>query len=329
MAIIAIMCDNRPNASSSKATFNKDLFPVSAKRLQAAPAQPARPSPATAAVRPSAAARPPDLGSPAGMSVADEIQALSGDPNFMTSLARGLAVIRGFSQQRRRMSIAQLSLRTGIPRAAVRRCLYTLGKLGYVGSEDGRAFALRPQILALGHAYLSSVPLVMAAQPVLDQVSGAIHESCSLAILDGDEILYVARSSSSTRIMSIDLGVGSRLPAHCTSMGRVLLAGMAPDELAAYMRRVKLVPYTSRTVVTKEKLGEVIASVRLNEYALVDQELEIGLRSIAVPVKDYRERVAAAINVSVQAPRVSTTEMEKTVLPALRTAATELGMLLA
>ena len=296
-----------------------------AKRMTAAPSPPPMPSPAIIGDPPG---RRPEAAKPDAISAADEIQALSGDPNFMTSLARGLAVIRGFSQQRRKMSIAQLSLRTGIPRAAVRRCLYTLGKLGYVGSEDGRAFALRPQILALGHAYLSSVPLVMAAQPVLDQVSDAIHESCSLAILDGDEILYVARSSSSTRIMSIDLGIGSRLPAHCTSMGRVLLAGMAPDELAAYMRRVKLAPYTNRTVVTKEKLGEVVAAVRVNEFALVDQELEIGLRSIAVPVKDYRGRVAAAINVSVQAPRVSLSEMEKTVLPALRTAATELGMLL-
>jgi len=260
---------------------------------------------------------------------ADEIQALSGDPNFMTSLARGLAVIRGFSQQRRKMSIAQLSLRTGIPRAAVRRCLYTLGKLGYVASEDGRSFALRPQILSLGHAYLSSVPLVMAAQPVLDQVSAAIHESCSLAILDGDEILYVARSSASTRIMSIDLGVGSRLPAHCTSMGRVLLGGMGADDLAAFLRRVKLAPYTPRTLVAKDRLADTIATVARQQYALVDQELEIGLRSIAVPVKDFRARVAAAINVSVQASRVSVTEMEKSFLPALRAAADELGMLLA
>ncbi|MEP7276810.1 MAG: IclR family transcriptional regulator C-terminal domain-containing protein [Betaproteobacteria bacterium] len=259
---------------------------------------------------------------------AEDIQALSGDPNFMTSLARGLAVIRGFSHQRRRMSIAQLSLRTGIPRAAVRRCLYTLGKLGYVSSEDGRMFALRPQILSLGHAYLSSVPLVMAAQPVLDQVSEAIHESCSLAILDGDEILYVARSSASTRIMSIDLGVGSRLPAHCTSMGRVLLAGAADNEFSAFLRRVKLAPFTDRTIVTRDALADAIERVRKQQYALVDQELEIGLRSIAVPVKDFRDRVAAAINVSVQAPRVSVAEMEKAFLPALRAAANELGMLL-
>jgi len=259
---------------------------------------------------------------------AEEIQALSGDPNFMTSLARGLAVIRGFSQQRRKMSIAQLSLRTGIPRAAVRRCLYTLGKLGYVGSEDGRMFALRPQILSLGHAYLSSVPLVMAAQPILDQVSETIHESCSLAILDGDEILYVARSSASTRIMSIDLGVGSRLPAHCTSMGRVLLAGMGEPELATFLRRVKLAPFTNRTIVAKDALADTVERVRKQQYAVVDQELEIGLRSIAVPVKDFRDRISAAINISVQAPRVTVAEMERTFLPALRTAADELGMLL-
>jgi len=288
-----------------------------------APAVPTPPDVVAAATP--APATPP---LPTVPTAAEEIQALSGDPNFMTSLARGLAVIRGFSQQRRKMSIAQLSLRTGIPRAAVRRCLYTLSKLGYVQSEDGRMFALRPQILSLGHAYLSSVPLVMAAQPILDQVSAAIHESCSLAIQDGDEILYVARSSASTRIMSIDLGVGSRLPANCTSMGRVLLAGLADDELAAFLRRVKLTPFTHRTIVQKDALADAIARVRRQQYAVVDQELEIGLRSIAVPVKDFRQRVAAAINVSVQATRVSVAEMEKTFLPALDAAAQELGMLL-
>jgi len=289
----------------------------------AAPAHPTAPDARAAAI--TAPSTPP---LPTVPTAAEEIQALSGDPNFMTSLARGLAVIRGFSQQRRKMSIAQLSLRTGIPRAAVRRCLYTLSKLGYVQSEDGRMFALRPQILSLGHAYLSSVPLVMAAQPILDQVSAAIHESCSLAIQDGDEILYVARSSASTRIMSIDLGVGSRLPANCTSMGRVLLAGLADDELAAFLRRVKLTPFTHRTIVQKDALADAIARVRRQQYAVVDQELEIGLRSIAVPVKDFRQRVAAAINVSVQATRVSVAEMEKTFLPALNAAAQELGMLL-
>ncbi|MBU6483574.1 MAG: helix-turn-helix domain-containing protein [Betaproteobacteria bacterium] len=278
---------------------------------------------------PNTTSRKPAATEPADTWTADQIAAYAGDPDFMTSLARGLAVVRGFSQQQRGLSIAQLSLRTGIPRAAVRRCLYTLEKLGYVAAEDERTFALRPQILSLGHAYLSSTPLVMAAQPVLDRVSAALYESCSLAIMDSDEILYVARSASGKRLLSIDLGVGSRLPAHCTSMGRVLLAGLAPDDLASYLRRVKLAPHTGRTIVSRERLAEVLAGVRDVGYALVDQELEIGLRSIAVPVKDSRSRVVAAINIGTQASRVSVAEMQRSFLPALRDAAAELGLIAA
>jgi IclR family transcriptional regulator, pca regulon regulatory protein len=264
----------------------------------------------------------------APLTMAAQIQTHAGDPNFMSSLARGLAVIRAFSQQRSRLSIAQLSLRTGIPRAAVRRCLYTLTQLGYVACEDGRNFALRAQILALGHAYLSSTPLVTSAQPLLDQVSQAVHESCSMAILDGDEIMYVARSSTSKRIMSIDLGVGSRLPAFCTSMGRVLLANLPAAELSAYLRRVKLTPHTSKTLVAKDRLASALDTVGTQGYAIVDQELELGLRSIAVPVSDSRGRVAAALNVSVQAVRVTIPEMEQSFLPPLHAAAHDLGMLL-
>ena len=223
----------------------------------------------------------------------------------MASLARGLTVIRGFSQQRSRMSVAQLSLRTGIPRAAVRRVLYTLSALGYAGTDDGRTFTLRPQILALGHAYLSSTPLVMSAQPLLDQVSASVHESCSMAVLDGDEILYVARSSSSRRIMSIDLGIGSRLPAYCTSMGRVLLAHLPPSELAAYLRRLKLVALTEKTQLAKDKLAAILEAVRIAGYAVVDQELEIGLRSLAAPIHDARGQVVAAVNISTNASAVA------------------------
>ncbi len=263
------------------------------------------------------------------ISSAAEISAYAGDPDFMATLARGLAVIRGFSQQRTRMSIAQLSQRTGIPRAAVRRVLYTLSKLGYAACDDGRMFELRPQILAIGHAYLTSTPLARSAQPLLDNVSRAVHESCSMAILDGEDILYVARSSSSQRIMSIDLGVGSRLPAYCTSMGRVLLAQLPPAELTAYLRRVKLRPLTDRTELAKDKLAAVVETVRAKGYALVDQELEIGLRSIAVPVADPGRRVAAALNASTQVARVTIAEMERRFLPPLRAAARDLGMLLA
>jgi len=260
---------------------------------------------------------------------AHEIQGYAGDPNFMASLARGLAVIRAFTQQRRHLTIAQLSQRTAIPRAAVRRCLYTLSMLGYVGTEDGRTYALRPRILALGHAYLSSTPLVYAVQPLLDQITSVLHESSSLAVLEGDEILYIARSSTTTRLMSIDLGIGSRLPAYCTSMGRVLLAGLADADLDIYLSRVKLVKLTTRTVSTADELKVALNAVRRNGYAVVDQELEIGLRSIAVPVSDREGRSAAAINVGTQSSRVSVAEMESKFLPPLRAAAHELGLLLA
>ena len=266
---------------------------------------------------------------PPSVTPALEIQGYAGDPNFMASLARGLAVIRAFTQQRRHLTIAQLSQRTAIPRAAVRRCLYTLSMLGYVGTEDGRTYALRPRILALGHAYLSSTPLVYAVQPLLDQITSVLHESSSLAVLEGDEILYIARSSTTTRLMSIDLGIGSRLPAYCTSMGRVLLAGLTDAELDVYLSRVKLVKLTTRTVSTADELKVALNAVRRNGYAVVDQELEIGLRSIAVPVSDREGRSAAAINVGTQSSRVSVAEMESKFLPPLRAAAHELGLLLA
>jgi len=261
-------------------------------------------------------------------STADDIASQSGDPNFMTSLARGLAVVQAFSQQRRLMSISQISQKTGIPRAAVRRCLYTLAKLGFVAAEDGRNFALRPRILSLGHAYLASTPLAKAAQPVLRHVSNTLNESSSIAILDGDEILYIARASTS-RIMTIDLDIGSRLPASSTSMGRVLLSGLSAEELSAYLDRVKLVQYTPNTLITREKLATELAKINSQGYSVIDQELEIGLRSIAVPILSQSGKIVAAINVGVQAARVSVAEMETRFLPVLREAAEELSLLVA
>ena len=266
---------------------------------------------------------------PRHVTPASEIDALTGDPNFMTSLARGIAVIRGFTQQRRHLTIAQLSQRTALSRAAVRRCLYTLAKLGYVSSDDGRGYSLRPRVLALGHAYLSSTPLPTLAQPLLDSISDQLHESSSMAVLEGDEILYVARSTTTTRLMSIDLGLGSRLPAYCSSMGRVLLADLPAAEIDAYLSRVSLVKLTHRTVSTASELKRVLATVQRHGYAVVDQELELGLRSIAVPVKDAAGRSIAAINVGTQSARVSIAEMESKFLPALNSAAAELGTMLA
>jgi IclR family pca regulon transcriptional regulator len=248
----------------------------------------------------------------------------TGDPNFMTSLARGLDVIRGFSREQRHMSVAQLAQKTGISRAAVRRCLYTLGQLGYVATLDGRSYSLKPKLLGLGHAYLSSTPLVVSAQPFLDRVSEAVNESCSLATLDGEDILYLARSVTS-RIISVTLNVGSRLPAHCTSIGYVLLAHLPPAELDAFLRNVVLKPYTERTVTSPEKLRDQLEQVRQLDYAVADQLMEVAVRSIAVPVRNAAGRVVAGINVIVQTGRVSLRDMRTLYLPHLQAAARELG----
>jgi IclR family transcriptional regulator, pca regulon regulatory protein len=251
----------------------------------------------------------------------------SGDPNFMTSLARGLAVIQAFSTQKRQLTISQVSAKTGFSRAAVRRCLYTLIKLGFAGSDDSHNFFLQPRVLALGHSYISSMPLAASAQPVLDHVSQVLHESCSIATLEGLDIIYVARANV-TRIMSIDLGVGSRLPAFCTSMGRVLLANLPPAELEAFFERVQLTRHTSRTIVTTEKLRQALRLVARNGYSLVDQELEIGLRSMAVPIENANGKVVAALNVGAHAQRLSIQELQNKFLPQLRATARELSMLL-
>ncbi len=250
-----------------------------------------------------------------------------GDPDFMASLARGLEVLQAFTPQRRLMSVSQISQRTGIPRAAVRRCLYTLSKLGFVYAEDGKNYELRPRVLSLGHNWLGASPLANAAQPVLRQLSQTLNESCSMAILDGDDILYIARASTS-RIMTIDLHVGSRLPASTTSMGRVLLSGLASETLNDYLARLTQLRYTSHTLVSVSALREELARVRLQGYAINDQELEIGLRSLAVPLTTPDGRIAAALNVGVHAGQVSAERLHQHHLPLLSSAAEEISLLL-
>ena len=273
-----------------------------------------------------AAALPDDEQDPADAASTDAMEG-AGDPNFMTSLARGLQVIRAFSEFRRHLTIAQVSQATGMSRAAARRCLYTLQKLGYV-AEDDRRFSLRPQVLALGHGYLSSTPLAVIAQPYLDQVSRNLRESCSIAILDGEDIVYICRSAE-TRIMSISLIVGTRLPAYCTSMGQVLLAQLPQPALEDYLARVKLVERTGQTITSVAKLRKTLAKTREQGFAMIDQELEVGLRSIAVPIRDLRGQVIAAINVGAHAARVTLDEMKTRFLPALQACSAELNQLLA
>jgi IclR family pca regulon transcriptional regulator len=264
---------------------------------------------------------------PAPPTPSAKIDALSGDPNFMTSLARGLAVIQAFTDRKHQLTISQLSVRTALSRAAVRRCLYTLKQLGFAASDDGRHFYLRPRILSLGHSYISSMPLASSVQPILEHLSRTLHESSSIATLDGLEIIYVARASA-TRIMSIDLGVGSRLPAFCTSMGRVLLANLPPEELESCLARIEFKNYTDRTVSNAEKLRQILRLVQRNGYAIVDQELEQGLRSMAVPIQSPAGKVVAALNVGAHAQRVSIQVLQTRFLPQLQAAAQEICMLL-
>jgi len=252
--------------------------------------------------------------------------ARTGDPDFMTSLQRGLQVIRAFSEHRHHLTISQVAQTTGLSRAAARRCLYTLSQLGYVGEDEKRYF-LRPLVLTLGHSYLSSTPLATLAQPYLDQVSEQLGESCSVAVLDGDDIVYICRSAE-TRIISINLLVGTRLPAYCTSMGQVLLAHLPADVLEAYLARVRLVARTAHTTTTAAKLRKLLKAVREAGHALLDQELEVGLRSIAVPVRDARGSVVAAMNVSTHATRVPLDEMLQRFLPVLTQGAHGLGTVL-
>lgn len=258
-------------------------------------------------------------------SIAEQIDAMT-DPSFMTSLARGLAVLRAFSDSRKPQTIANISQQTGIPRAAVRRCLHTLKQLGYVDAELNN-FSLRPKVLTLGYSYLSSTPLTVSAQPYLNNISRQLNESCSLAVLDDGEVLYVARSATS-RVMSVALNAGSRLPAYCTSLGRVMLAHLPADELDAYLARTKLRAMTPNTVTAPKRLREILAGVRQSGYAINNEELEVGLRSIAVPVRGASGKVLAALNVGAQAARVSTEQMENEFLPALQRCAQELAVLL-
>ena len=257
-------------------------------------------------------------------SPAKRIDALTGHPDFMTSLARGLAVIHAFQERTRHLTIAQIAHRTGIPRASVRRCLHTLIKLGYA-TTDGRTFSLLPKTLTLGHAYLSSTPMAVAAQPILDRLSDQLSEAFSMATLEGDEILYVARSSIALQLISTNLSVGSRLPAYCTSMGQILLAALDDAALEEYLAQVDLQVRTSRTLHTPDTLREALLETRQRGWVVSDQELQLGLRSLAVPLRDPAGQVLAALNVGTPVSRVTRAELETRFLPVLLEASKELG----
>ena len=233
----------------------------------------------------------------------------------MQSLARGLAVIRAFDASHVDLTLSDVARRTGLTRAAARRFLLTLAELGYVRT-DGRRFALTPRVLELGYAYLSGLSLSEVAQPHLERLAARVHESTSVSVLDGADIVYVARVPVS-RIMTVGINLGTRFPAHATSMGRVLLAGRAPGE-PDRLPDAGLTRLTSGTIVDMDELRAELARVRERGYALVDQELEEGLRSIAVPLRDRHGGVVAAVNVSTHASRTPVPTLRDDLLPALR-----------
>jgi IclR family transcriptional regulator, pca regulon regulatory protein len=247
--------------------------------------------------------------------------------DFVQSLDRGLAVIRCFSSERPSLTLSEVAERTGLTRAAARRFLLTLQELGYVGST-GRQFSLRPRVLALGYAYLSSFSVAQIAQPHLEDLAEELHESCSVSVLDGDDIVYVARASAN-RIMTIALTVGTRLPPYPTSMGRVLLASLPASELDAHLQHTSLRKLTERTVVDETELRQILVTVAAQGWAAVDQELEAGVRSIAVPIRDSSGRVVAAINASAHAARVPMRTLERQFLPRLVDAAQQIDAELA
>lgn len=227
--------------------------------------------------------------------------------NFIASLAKGLQVIECFGAQTPRLTITDVAQRTGFDRASARRCLLTLHQLGYA-EYDGKFFTVTPRILRLGMGALAALPLPQLVQPWLDQLSEQINESTSVSILDETEIVYLARAAQ-RRVMSIGLMPGSRLPAHCTSMGRVLLAALPEAEARALIERSDLSPRTPYSLTAPGEIMDELAVVRTNGFAINDQEVELGLRSIAVPLKNLHGQVVAALNTGVAATQDSATAL--------------------
>jgi len=242
---------------------------------------------------------------------------------FVKSMERGLAVIRAFDGEHPRQTLSEVARSTGLTRAAARRFLWTLVELGYV-SSDGRLFSLRPRVLDLGYAYLSGLRLPEIAQPHLEQLSGEVHESASASVLDGGDVVYVARVAT-RRIMTVSISIGTRFPAYATSMGRVLLAGRSDEWLAGYLASARLTPLTSHTITDPAELRAQVLRAREQGWGLVDQELEEGLRSVAAPIRGAGGEVVAAVNVSAPARRGSTEDIVRDLVPPLRRAAERIG----
>jgi IclR family transcriptional regulator, pca regulon regulatory protein len=241
------------------------------------------------------------------------------DGDFVQSLERGLSVIRTFDADHPNLTLSEVAASTGLSRAAARRFLRTLVQLGYM-RRDGSRFALRPKILELGYAYLSSLMLPEVAMPHLEQLVKQVHESCSVSELDGDDVIYIA-CVPTKRIMTVTISVGTRFPAYATSMGRVMLAAQPADQLDEYLQSVSLRGLTGHTITSATALRRELRKIRVQGWALVDQEHEEGLRSIAAPIRDADGQVIAAVNVSTHAGRRTLNSVVEDLLQPLLAAA--------
>lgn len=242
----------------------------------------------------------------------------------LQSLERGLAVIQVFSATDPALTLSDVARMTGITRATARRILLTLEELGYVRS-DGRLFSLTPRVLSLGWAYLSSLNIWEAAQPLMEELAEQTGESCSIGTLDLPDVVYVAEVQS-RRLVNVVVGPGMRLPVHATCTGRVLLAGLPEPELDAFLEGATLERFTSHTITDAGRLGKAVATVRTQGWTLSDQELEVGLRSVAAPITGRDGRTVAAMNVFGAASRVSAGELKDRVLPVLLDTAEQISM---
>ncbi len=232
------------------------------------------------------------------------------------SLERGLGVMEILAAHPAGLTLTEMAEKAGLTRAGARRFLLTLAATGYA-TQNGRLFALSPRLLSVARTWLQGTSLWGFAEPIMRQTAAALQESCSATILSGEDVVYVARVQG-PRIVSLDLSVGAHLPAYCTGMGRVLLSGLKPEEFTAFLGKAKLTPKTEKTVTDRKQLAAIIAGVRQDGYAVVDEELEIGLRSVAVPLRDRSGAIVAAINVSTQSARYPVAEMERKFLPLLQ-----------
>jgi IclR family pca regulon transcriptional regulator len=246
-----------------------------------------------------------------------------GNPDFVLSLARGLRVIEAFDGRSQGLSIADIARATELSRAAVRRLLITLELLGYIES-NGRKYRLRHRVLHLGMSYLSSSSLATVSQPAVQKITDDLGESSSVCVLDGDEVLCVA-GAVRRGLMSLDVSTGSRLPVHCTAAGRVLLAALAEDELPAHLERVEMKALTAKTIVSRDLLANDIRCVRKQGFSIIDEELEAGIRALAVPIVSKEGHVAGSLGVGALASRVSLGDLQSRFLPILRDQARSIG----